>query len=88
MPGWDIRIGDDPLNLVAAMDCMMVMAAVQSALTATGTPSERALDIAEEAWLVVENSYNEWSTQMENGVALRVARMPVYRSATNGEGKS
>lgn len=90
MTGWTVQIGDDPLNLVAAMDCFTVLIGVQSALMATGTPQGRALDLAGEAWEAVENGRSTWSTQMANGVALKVYRMPVYRTTgiKNGEGKS
>ncbi len=87
MSGWNIQIGDDPLNLVAAMNCTTVMTAVQSALMATGTPWEQALDVAEEAWLAVGEGHGGWNTRMLNGVLLKVTALAVLRTERNGNGE-
>lgn len=87
MAGWVVQIGDDPLNMVAAMDCFTVMVGVQSALMTAGMPQSQALDAAEEAWTTVEEGRNTWTTQMDNGVVLKVYRMPVYRTTKTGNGK-
>lgn len=78
---WIIQIGDDPLNLVAALNCPMVMAAVQAALMTAGMPGGQALDLAEEAWGTVEKGYGAWHLQMGNGELLTVYCAPAYRSA-------
>lgn len=88
MSDWGVQIGDDPLNMIAAMNCPMVMAAVQAALLATGTPWEQSLDMSEQAWLAVEKGYGEWNAQMNNGMPIKVSCMPVFRSARSGEVKA